>query len=71
MPMLPHAEPRAVLVRKVFLPVMNDAIFKFKRYEDASLSYTGIDRHADETEVGGFDTEIRREEYEKIFYNKT
>ena len=51
-------------------PLMNDAIFKFKRYEDASLSYTGIDRHANETEVGGFDTEIRREEYERIFYNK-
>lgn len=25
--------------------LMNDAIFKFKRYEDSSLSYTGIDRH--------------------------
>ena len=50
-------------------PLMNDAIFKFKRYEDSSLSYTGIDRHAGEREVGGFDTEIRREEYEKIFYN--
>ncbi len=51
-------------------PLMNDAIFKFKRYEDSSLSYTGIDRHADEREVGGFDTEIRREEYKKIFHNK-
>ncbi len=51
-------------------PLMNDAIFKFKRYEDASLSYTGIDRHANEKEIGGFDTEIRREEYERIFYNK-
>lgn len=51
-------------------PLMNDAIFKFKRYEDSSLSYTGIDRHADEREVGGFDTEIRREEYKKIFYNR-
>ncbi|MCM1321909.1 MAG: GIY-YIG nuclease family protein [Bacteroides sp.] len=50
--------------------LMNDAIFKFKRYEDSSLSYTGIDRHADEKEVGGWDTEIRREEYERLFYGQ-
>ena len=48
---------------------MNDAIFKFKRYEDSSLSYTGIERHADE-EVGGWDTTIRKEEYERLFYNQ-
>ncbi|MCD8372696.1 MAG: GIY-YIG nuclease family protein [Clostridia bacterium] len=47
--------------------LMNDAIFKFKRYEDSSLSYTGIEKQfADE--VGGWDTVIRREEYEKLFY---
>ncbi|MBQ2876509.1 MAG: GIY-YIG nuclease family protein [Clostridia bacterium] len=45
---------------------MNDAIFKFKRYEDTSLSYTGIDKHADEA-VGGWDTVIRREEYERLY----
>ncbi|MBQ9084783.1 MAG: GIY-YIG nuclease family protein [Clostridia bacterium] len=45
---------------------MNDAIFKFKRYEDASLSYTGIDKHRDEA-VGGWDTVIRREEYDRLF----
>ncbi|MBD5433517.1 MAG: DEAD/DEAH box helicase family protein [Treponema sp.] len=39
-------------------PLMNDAVFKFKRYEDSSLSYTGINRHADETKVGGFDTAL-------------
>ena len=49
--------------------LMNDAIFKFKRYEDASLSYTGIEKHIDD-EVGGWDTVIRREEYEKLFYNQ-
>ncbi len=49
--------------------LMNDAIFKFKRYEDSSLSYTGIEKHIDE-EVGGWDTVIRREEYEKLFYNQ-
>ena len=45
---------------------MNDAIFKFKRYEDTSLSYTGIDKHAGEA-VGGWDTVIRREEYERLY----
>ena len=48
---------------------MNDAIFKFKRYEDASLSYTGIDKNADKA-VGGWDPVLRREEYEKLFYNQ-
>lgn len=49
--------------------VMNDAIFKFKRYEDSSLSYTGIDKHAGE-DVGGWDTVIKREEYEALFFNQ-
>ena len=50
-------------------PLMNDAIFKFKRYEDSSLSYTGIQKHVSD-EVGGWDTVIRREEYERLFYNQ-
>jgi hypothetical protein len=25
--------------------LMNDAVYKFKRYEDASLEYIGINRH--------------------------
>ena len=50
-------------------PLMNDAIFKFKRYEDSSLTYTGIDRHADK-EVGGWDTTIRKSQYERLFYNQ-
>lgn len=50
-------------------PLMNDAIFKFKRYEDASLTYTGINRHTDD-EVGGWDTTIRKAQYEKLFYNQ-
>lgn len=36
---------------------MNDAVYKFKRYEDSSLSYTGINTHEGEN-VGGFDTVI-------------
>lgn len=49
--------------------LMNDAIFKFKRYEDASLSYTGVDRHQG-LDVGGWDTVIRQEEYRQLFYNQ-
>jgi hypothetical protein len=49
--------------------LMNDAIFKFKRYEDSSLSYTGIDKHEGK-DIGGWDTVIRREEYEQLFYNQ-
>ena len=50
-------------------PLMNDAIFKFKRYEDSSLTYTGINRHACD-EVGGWDTTIRKSQYERLFYNQ-
>lgn len=49
--------------------LMNDAIFKFKRYEDASLSYTGIDKHEGE-DIGGWDTIIKRKEYETLFFNQ-
>ena len=36
---------------------MNDAVYKFKRYEDASLIYTGIDKHTGEN-VGLYCTVI-------------
>lgn len=39
---------------------MNQAIWQFKRYEDASLGYTGINRHEAEENVGGWDTVIPR-----------
>lgn len=42
--------------------LMNDAVYKFKRYEDASLSYTGINRHLGER-IGGYDTVKSVEEY--------
>ena len=45
--------------------LMNDAVYKFKRYEDSSLSYTGIDRHRGER-VGLFSTSLKREEYEAM-----
>ncbi|MGM9740100.1 MAG: DEAD/DEAH box helicase family protein, partial [Candidatus Cryptobacteroides sp.] len=35
--------------------LMNDAVYKFKRYEDSSLEYTGIDRHSGNL-IGGWDT---------------
>lgn len=44
---------------------MNDAVFKFKRYEDASLEYTGINRHQ-EDRVGGYDTTTTRLEFEEL-----
>ena len=37
---------------------MNDAILKFRRYEDASLSYTGVNRHASETRIGLMDSSV-------------
>ena len=43
----------------------NDAVYKFKRYEDASLSYTGVDRHAGEG-VGLYSTVVSREDYDQM-----
>ena len=47
-------------------PLMNEAVYNFKRYEDSSLSYTGINLHTEETQIGGFDETITRQE----FYNR-
>ena len=46
--------------------LMNDAVYKFKRYEDASLSYTGINRHEGENR-GGWDTVLSDADYNKMF----
>jgi len=35
---------------------MNDAILKFRRYEDASLTYTGLNRHESDTRIGLMDS---------------
>lgn len=40
---------------------MNQAVFAFRRYEDASLSYTGIDSHEGLTHYGLYDTVVARE----------
>ena len=37
---------------------MNDAILKFRRYEDASLAYTGVNRHASDTRIGLMDSTV-------------
>jgi len=44
--------------------LMNDAIYKFKRYEDASLEYIGINRHEGQS-VGLYDTVITNDEYKR------
>lgn len=48
--------------------LMNDAVYKFKRYEDASLSYTGINKH-DGEDIGLYDTVITRKDALKVFEN--
>jgi hypothetical protein len=48
--------------------LMNDAVYKFKRYEDASLEYIGINRHEGE-DIGLFDTVLSRKDYEESFVN--
>lgn len=46
--------------------LMNDAVYKFKRYEDSSLNYTGIDKHIGD-KIGGWDTSITEEDYNILF----
>jgi hypothetical protein len=52
-----------LLVRlKVFnTEQMNQAVFAFRRYEDASLRYTGIDSHEGLTHYGLYDTVVAKE----------
>lgn len=45
--------------------LMNDAVYKFKCYEDSSLSYTGIDRHEGEG-VGLFNTVLSAQDYKDL-----
>jgi len=52
-----------LLVRlKVFnTEQMNQAVFAFRRYEDASLRYTGIESHSGLSHYGLYDTVVARE----------
>ena len=49
--------------------LMNDAVYKFKRYEDASLAYIGINKHEGE-DIGLYDTVLSRHDYEDSFVNE-
>ncbi len=42
--------------------LMNDALYKFKRYEDASLVYVGVDKDEGE-DAGLYDTVLSPTEY--------
>jgi hypothetical protein len=48
--------------------LMNDAVYKFKRYEDPSLAYTGINRHEGE-DIGLYDTVLTRKDAQMVFEN--
>ena len=49
--------------------LMNDAVYKFKRYEDASLEYIGFDNSMKNVNpVGGYDTVVSRKEYEEMYF---
>ena len=49
--------------------LMNDAVYKFKRYEDASLEYIGFDNSMkDVNPVGGYDTVVSRKDYEELYF---
>jgi len=43
---------------------MNQAVFAFRRYEDASLSYTGVDSHPGLSKYGLYDTVVAIEGHE-------
>ncbi len=49
--------------------LMNDAVYKFKRYEDASLVYVGINKHEGE-DVGLYDTVLTKRDYKASFVNE-
>ncbi len=46
--------------------LMNDAVYKFRRYEDSSLTYTGIDKHK-ANDIGLYDTVITRSDALRVF----
>jgi hypothetical protein len=49
--------------------LMNDAVYKFKRYEDSSLAYIGINKHEGE-DVGLYDTVLSAKDYDDHFINE-
>ena len=49
--------------------LMNDAVYKFKRYEDGSLVYAGLNKHEGE-DIGLYDTVLSRSDYQATFVNE-
>ena len=47
--------------------LMNDAVYKFKRYEDASLVYTGLESKHEGEGIGLFNTVLTSEEYKSLY----
>ena len=47
-------------------PLMNDAVYQFKRYEDDSLEYTGLPSRHKKQPVGLYDTVLSAEDYEEL-----
>ena len=47
---------------------MNDAVYKFKRYDDASLAYVGINKHEGEG-LGLYDTVLSATDLRATFVN--
>jgi len=45
---------------------MNDAVYKFRRYEDASLHYMGVSRQ-ERVRTGLFDTELTEDDFAQTF----
>ena len=48
---------------------MNQAVFGFKRYEDASLEYIGINKHEGEN-IGLYDTVLSANDYKESYVNE-
>ena len=48
-------------------PLMNDAVYKFKRYEDSSLVYTGLESKHKGENVGVYDTVLSPEDYATLY----
>ncbi len=46
--------------------LMNDAVYKFKRYEDASLEYTGLASMHDGEGVGLYNTVLSADDYDRL-----
>ena len=50
--------------------LMNDAVYKFKRYEDASLEYTGLKSRHEGEDVGLYSTVLSAEDYAALSHQQ-